>query len=122
MRGVDVDHLESILSDGVKCVRRARWRYDDITSRRLDGSSAELEACASFQNHERLRVWMSVQGRSLSIAHVQDEERDFGTVGGTLESARPTHSTLHQSGARSIARSGQRRSGKAMGRYARYFV
>jgi hypothetical protein len=85
-RGVDVDHLESIGSDGAKCVRRAGWRYDDITSRRLDGSSAELEARASSQDHERLRVWMSVQSRSLSSAHVHDEERDLGTVGSTLES------------------------------------
>jgi hypothetical protein len=85
--GVDVDHLEDIGSDGAKCVRCPGWRYDHITGRCRDGSSSELEARAPCEDHKRLRVWVTVQRRPLSVVHVHDEERNLGTVGGTLELA-----------------------------------
>jgi hypothetical protein len=63
--------------------------YDYVTGRRLDGSIAEVEAGAPCLDHEGLGVGVTVQRRSLSRAHVHDEERDLRTVDGALESACP---------------------------------
>jgi hypothetical protein len=65
---VDVDHLESIGSDSTKCVRRAEWRYDDISSRRLDGLRAEDRAARyTFDRPEAdapATMWPSRMDRS----------------------------------------------------------